>query len=878
MHSWPARVVWFSDRDFAGYRLVSLNENTRHKRSKQRSQKAAFLDMREAWEKEGRSMAIQGNPSGKEAEKQKFIDFQTLILAKSPNEAHWSLAEKDLPLADTEYFAAVGNALRQWMPLVTAGDDIFRKAMEFYAKWAEGKLLGGDDKTPLSRPGKYMLDKSPGLQAMPEMGSKGAAGETKMGWLVRVPPPPTKKKTQADDKFFVVMKEPDMFCWQCLADMTDVEKLSILDDILVLRGVFVQSAGGHLKRQHKPGIKDMVATRKVDRVMLRTFHYILFLETEENKRVWHHGSPFFRTEGKLQEEFGPQGLTKQVWVEMRKHFQGAVEYVNTCKRTLPHEESIDDEKRLYDDDRFPKSSEKSVRSILRRTEEEVRDTIRVSRDVRHIKWPDLNQVTSLIPFAFLASQAHSHVTAIHEVVRHYVCNLYVLDLCDATLLTDWREDDFANLQGLLQTLSPTHWALVIFFPSRWELSFLKGKARLSVHHVRTGKWVCNAQKHANVGEDSMLVEECDRVYVIFNGEKLEDNTFAVYSASSLTKASRAHGPSPAKHKVMGCLKAVCSSDPLGQVVAYFDVAEEERFSRSMWEDGGVTSSQGPAYGEMKQNPSLLLGLLENFCKPGQTVFFFGKAHAYVVWELLRTGRNVAALETEAKMIDYLHEFVKARVADTRNACEFVQTTSERNWDPKRDMYGKLPGNKRTDVWDFLFGPRPPGPTDLEYSRRRNLVFAVLNGYHSAPRESVSHFLRRLEHVYFTLAEPLTLKNYKSQFDEEDPFDAKDMEELSNSKTFDFESMPLPRVVGQVGDEEEGGPRRYSTSPNQSTTNRLMTGRKRETMITNLVTGSLWTITPGRMTDSTSSASITGSRRRMSGDTTWSGTRGYSNLL
>ncbi|GBG71772.1 hypothetical protein CBR_g9181 [Chara braunii] len=584
----------------------------------------------------------------------------------------------------------------------------------------------------------------------------------------------------------------------CLADMTNAEKLLILYDILALRGGFVQSTGGHLKRQHKPGIKDMVATRKVDRVMLRMFHYILFLETEEDERVWHHGSPFFRTEGKLREEYGPQGLTKQVWVEMRKHFQGAVEYVNTCKRTLPHEkESIDNAKRLYDDDRFPKSFEKSVRSILRWTEEEVRDTIRVSGDVRHIKWPDLNRVTSLIPFAFPPSQAQSHVTAIREVVRHYVCNLYVLDLCDPTLLTDWREDDFANLQGLLQTLSPTHWALVIFSPSCWELSFLKGMAKLSVHHVRTGKWVRNAQKQATVREGNMLVEECDRLYVTFNGEKLEDNTFAVYPASSPTKASRAHGPSPAKHTVAGRSKGVCSSDPSGQAVACFDVAEEERFSRSTWEDGGMTSSQGPAYGEMERNPSRLLGLLENFWKAGQTVFFFGKAHACVVWELLPTCRNVVALEKEAKMIDYLHEFVKARVAHTRNACGFVQTTGERSWDPKRDMYWKLSGNKRTDVWDFLFGPGPPGPTDLEYSRWRNLVFTMLNGYHGAPRESVSHFLKRLEHVYFTLAEPLTLENYKSQFDEEDPFDADDMEELSDSETFNFESVPLPRVVGQA---------------------------------------------------------------------------------
>ncbi|GBG67193.1 hypothetical protein CBR_g84857 [Chara braunii] len=608
------------DKNKYCYYPVSLNENTGHKMSKQRSQKAAFLDMREAWEKEGRPMAIQGNPSGKEAEKRKFFEFQKLILGKSPNESNWALAEKDLSLADKEYVAAVGNALRQWMPLVTAGDDVFRKAMEFYAKWARG---------------------------------------------------------------------------ECLADMTDVEKRSILDDIIALRGVFVQSVGGHLKRRHKPGIKDMVATRKVDCVMLRMFHYILFLETEEDERVWRHGSPFFQTEGKLLEEFRPQGLTKQVWVEMRKHFQGAVEYVNICKRTLPHEkESIDDVKRLYDDDRFPKSFKKSVRSILRRTEEEVRDTIKVSRDVRHIKWSDLNRVTSLIPFAFPPSQAHSHVTAIREVVRHYVCNLYVLDLCDPTLLTDWREDDFANLQGLLQTLSPTQWALVIFFPSRWELSFLKGMARLSVHHVWTGKWVRNAQKQDTIREGNMLVEECDRLYVIFNGEKLEDNTYAVYLSSSPTK-----GPSPAKHTVAARAKPVCSSDPSGQAVACFNVAEEERFSRSMWEDGGVTSSPGPAYGEMECNPSRLLGLLENFYKSGQTVFFFGKAHASVVWGLLRTGRNVVALKKEARMINYLYEFVKTRVADTRNACEFARTTGERNWDPKRDMYWKLSGNKRTDVGD-----------------------------------------------------------------------------------------------------------------------------------------------------------------------------------
>ncbi|GBG77858.1 hypothetical protein CBR_g25789 [Chara braunii] len=63
-----------------------------------------------------------------------------------------------------------------------------------------------------------------------------------------------------------------------------------------------------------------------------------------------------------------------------------------------------------------------------------------------------------------------------------------------------------------------------------------------------------------------------------------------------------------------------------------------------------------------------------------------------------------------------------------------------------------------------------------------------------------------------MAEPLTFGNYKAQFDEEDPFDAEDMQEMSDSETFDFESMPLPWVVAQVDDEGEDVPRRYSTSP------------------------------------------------------------------
>ncbi|GBG92941.1 hypothetical protein CBR_g57897 [Chara braunii] len=310
----------------------------------------------------------------------------------------------------------------------------------------------------------------------------------------------------------------------------------------------------------------------------------------------------------------------------------------------------------------------------------------------------------------------------------------------------------------------------------------------------------------------MLIEEYDRLYTVFNSDNLADNTVAVFPDGSPSKRPRVNAPSPAEPAGAARSKVGFSFDPSGQAVAFFDVADEDKFPRSQWEDDSVTSVQGATYRDRERKPTYLIRLLENFCGVGQTDFFFGKAHASVVWELLWSGRNIVALQDEAKMIDYLHKFVKTRVGDPRNHCSFVQTTGERDWDPKRDMYWKLSERKMMEVWEFLFQPGPPAQTDLKYNRRRNLVFGVLNAYHGAPKESVSNFLKRLEHVFFLMAEQLTLENYKAQFDEDDPFDAEDMEEVSDFETFDFESVPCPRVVTQVHDEGEGGSRRYSTSP------------------------------------------------------------------
>ncbi|GBG78059.1 hypothetical protein CBR_g25996 [Chara braunii] len=105
----------------------------------------------------------------------------------------------------------------------------------------------------------------------------------------------------------------------------------------------------------------------------------------------------------------------------------------------------------------------------------------------------------------------------------------------------------------------------------------------------------------------------------------------------------------------------------------------------------------------------------------------------------------------------------------------------------------------------LAGPVEDGP---EASLARHRVKPAEAG----PSET-RHLKAVRENVkVVTRMQPLTLENYKAPFDEEDPVDAEDMEEVSDSESFDLASMPLSEVVPHVGDEGGGGSRRYSTSP------------------------------------------------------------------
>ncbi|GBG74385.1 hypothetical protein CBR_g18796 [Chara braunii] len=455
--------------------------------------------------------------------------------------------------------------------------------------------------------------------------------------------PCKKKPTQQDDKFFMIVKERDMFCYHALAGMTNEEKLSIIEDVIALKAVFVQTDGDTLKRQLKPCVKDMVARAKVDRIMLRLFHYILLMETKEDEAVWCSESEWFRTEEQHMAEFGSQGLTKKLWDDKRKYALDKMDYVSTCKHKLGTEkESLNDTIELYKHDKFPKQFEKSILSILRRTQQDVEDIWRVSgaEGAKHIKWQKVNHVTSLNPFGHPPSQDYIPVKAIHDILRQLVCNVYVLDLFDPTLCQTSKK--------------------MILHPYR----------------------ACSKPCHCCTSACGVL-------------------PFKV-GAQFLARLGKAERTPPEDREV--ATRRTAASRLLVELFT------------GTW------------------NPTHLLGLLKNFCRVGQTVFFFVKADASVVWEILRSGWKAVAPEENAKLLNYLIE------------------------------------------------------------------------------NAVNSFLENLEHVFFELGEPLTLENYKLQFDELDTFDSQDLEKLSDSEKLDLTSKPLPQVVGSIGDEEEGSSRRYTASP------------------------------------------------------------------
>ncbi|GBG83330.1 hypothetical protein CBR_g37043 [Chara braunii] len=269
------------------------------------------------------------------------------------------------------------------------------------------------------------------------------------------------------------------------------------------------------------------------------------------------------------------------------------------------------------------------------------------------------------------------------------------------------------------------------------------------------------------------------MYILFKGDDLRANTSIVYE-----------GKLPA-----GAAAAV----RLPQKATQTDVSDIP-FNPCDWSHTSPTR-RSSVYGDMERKPAQFVNLLQSVSKKGEGVVFLGKPHARSVWELLKAGRHVIAMEGNSVLLQFAIDHVKSEVNSGAHNCEFmvVNETRARSWNNKTDMWFKLSERKRKKIYDFLFLQTwPKRDTYPEYVRRKDHMFMLLDNYHAASCMNEKTFLNRLQPLYFVESEEkLMFDNYSSLISTEDgettdiEFDVKANEEGSDTESLDLQYYPHP---------------------------------------------------------------------------------------
>ncbi|GBG91959.1 hypothetical protein CBR_g54055 [Chara braunii] len=339
-----------------------------------------------------------------------------------------------------------------------------------------------------------------------------------------------------------------------------------------------------------------------------------------------------------------------------------------------------------------------------------------------------------------------------------------------------------------------------FRPPGAQHYFMTSLRHLSVVKAMAGKWVRRPQQKKSFAVGNNLYSVDDRMYILFKGDDLRENTSVVYNARLEAGDAAAVG-------------AHVKVTPTNVFEMSFEPCEWPLV---------IPGRDRKVYKDMERNPAQLAYLLEFLCKKGEGVMFLRKAHAQVVWEASKGGRNVIALEGNSELLQYTLDFLKGEVNSGAHRCEFISRTDKprRAWEPSTDMWSKLSERKRDRIYEFLFlGTRSMRDNDHEYIRRREHMLALLDNYHDAPRLNAKNFLDRLECLYFVESEQeLRVASYSALIDTDEEattrvvFDSNVSEEDSDIEEIALNYLPAlvlppwaPRWQGSAGGGSPGPP-------------------------------------------------------------------------
>ncbi|GBG77957.1 hypothetical protein CBR_g25887 [Chara braunii] len=569
--------------------------------------------------------------------------------------------------------------------------------------------------------------------------------------------PPTKKgkKEKQEGEWFVQVPEPDAHCWKTMESLTDNEKCRMLKKVLDCEVVWVQAGSPALTKLRKLSVQQVVNLVNCNRVLVHLLNYYQFKHDKRSHVDWSSRFPFLKSRSAIFRQFESRGLDAELW-------DGSTKYVTDSSlfKDCPPYMGCDDDRSIEATEKLAGHKKLSVNwrnkvlSVLTGSRLESRE-IALAEGIVHIKWNDTGDVTSIASFGNDPLEADIRNVEVKEAVVATKSHTFVLDLCEPT----W---------------CPLHWTLVVFVPRQQNLSFLASMNHLSFVKLLEGKWVRRSQQKKSFPLGNNLYTEDDRMYILFKGDDLRANTSVVYE-----------GKLPA-----GAAAAV----RVQRKVTQTDVSDIP-FNPCDWSHTSP-ACRGSVYGDMERNPAQFVQLLESVTKKEEGVVFLGKPHAPSVWEVLKAGRHVIAMEGNSELLQFTIDLVKSEVNSGAHNCEFmvITETRARAWNNKTDMWFKLSARKRNKIYDFLFlQTRPKRDTHVEYVRRKDHMFTLLDNYHNASRMNVKTFLERLQSLYFVESEEeQTFGSYSSLISTEDEettgieFDATADEEGSDTESFDLQ--------------------------------------------------------------------------------------------
>ncbi|GBG89824.1 hypothetical protein CBR_g49673 [Chara braunii] len=655
-------------------------------------------------------------------------------------------------------------------PTGDGGGERLETGRRVFREMGDRRLFGHDGAKWIMRK-KKVKNVKPGVAYI----HNDKLGGKKAVYNVPVDPPSKKcKKEKEEGEWFVQVPEPDAHCWKTMELLTDNEKCRVLKKVLACEVVWVQAGSPALAKLGKLSVQEVVNLVKCERLLVRLWNYYQFKHDKRPHADWSQRFPFLKSRPAIFRQFESHGLDAELWDGSTKYvtdsslFKDCPPYIGCDDdRSIEATEKLAGHKKLSVDWR------NKVLSVLTGSRLKSRE-IALAEGIVHIKWNDTGDVTSITPFGNDPLEADIRSAKVKEAVVATKSHTFVLDLCEPVDLKLWKPQAFDTLNSLLQTWCPSHCTLVVFVPRQQNLSFLASMNHLSFVKLLEGKWARRCQQKKSFPVGNNLYTEDDRMYILFKGDDLRANTSVVYE-----------GKLPA-----GSAAAM----RVPQKVTQTDVSDIP-FNACNWSHTSP-ARRGIVYGDMKRNPAQFVQLLESITKKGEGVVFLGKPHARLVWEVLKAGRHVIAMEGNSELLQFTIDLVKSEVNSGAHNYEFmvVTETRARAWNNKTDMWFKLSARKRNKIYDFLFlQKRPKRDTDAEYVRRKDHMFTLLDNYHGASRMNAKTFLERLQSLYFVESEEeMTFSSYSSLISTKDEetsdieFDATADEEGRDTESLDLQ--------------------------------------------------------------------------------------------